>query len=188
MRGKTISMSATVIMMGIFMLTGQADVQENQEEIQEEVQQVNIETEAAVIPQVVVTPEIGVIERTHDVQTYTEEDAALIKRIALAEGESEGADGMWMIMSVIINRVNDPDYPETVRDVVYQKNVFSCLKDGNFDKAPSTTDEAEEAWSRIESGDVCPQIIAFEGVSSNVLDEWFWEAFTYKHHKFYTKK
>ena len=182
----TISMSATVIMMGIMLLTGQADVQEEyQEEIQEEFK---IDSPAAVEPLKIDNPDSGLIARTHDVHMYAQEDADLIKRIALAEGETEGADGMWMIMSVIINRLNDPEFPDTVQGVVYQKNVFSCLKDGNFAKAKTTTPEAEEAWSRIEAGDVCPEIVAFEGLQSNVLDAWFSEAFTYRNHKFYTKK
>lgn len=186
MRGKLLSMSATVIVMGTMLLTGQADVQRNQEEIHTVIFEKI--PEAAVSAPEAETPEIGVIERTHDVHMYTQEDAALIKRIALAEGESEGADGMWLICSVIINRLHDPDWPSTVSGVVYQTNAFSCLKDGNFAKAAATSEEVEEAWSRIEAGDVCPEIIAFEGLESNVLDKWFMEAFTYRNHKFYTKK
>ena len=181
---RVLSMSATVFMMGIMAITG-AESEECPEKIQEIT---TIEKEAAVEPLIIEVSESGVLERTHDVHLYTQEDADLIKRVALAEGECEGADGMWLIMSVIVNRLNDPDYPETVSGVIYQKNCFSSLRDGNFDKAPATTDECEEAWQRIEAGDVCPQIIAFETVDSNVLDQWFSEAFTYRHHKFYTKK
>lgn len=181
---RVLSFSATVFMMGIMVITG-AESQECPEKIQEIT---TIEKEAAVEPLVIEVSESGVLERTHDVHLYTQEDADLIKRVALAEGECEGADGMWLIMSVIVNRLNDPDYPETVSGVIYQKNCFSSLRDGNFDKAAVTSETAEEAWQRIEAGDVAPQIIAFETVESNVLDQWFSEAFTYRHHKFYTKK
>ena len=104
MRG-VLSLSASVVMMGITMMTV-ADVQPDQEEIQ----QVEIVQEAAVKPQEIEAPEARVMARTHDVHVYTQEDADLIKRIALAEGETEGPDGMWLIMSVIVNRVNDPDF------------------------------------------------------------------------------
>ena len=176
-------MSASMVMMGIMMMTG-ADVQP----VQEEIQQIEIVQKAAIDPLVIDAPECGVVARTHNVHVYTQEDADLIKRIALAEGETEGADGMWLIMSVIINRLSDPDYPDTVSGVVYQKNAFSCLKDGNFAKAKSTSDEAEEAFARIEAGDICPEIMAFEGIESHSLDQWFNEAFPFRHHKFYTKK
>ena len=167
-------------------MTGQADIMPDyQEEITVHFEQIPEET---VSPPEVSDLEGEMFARTHIVHLYTQEEADLIKRIALAEGETEGADGMWMIMSCIINRLNDPDYPDTVSGVVYQKNVFSSLKDGNFDKAAVTSDEAEEAWARIDAGDVCPQIIAFENVKSDALDTWFRYAFTYRNHKFYTKK
>ena len=181
---RVLSFSASVFMMGIMVITG-AESQEYPKKIQEIT---TIEKEAAVEPLVIEVSESGVLERTHDVHLYTQEDADLMKRVALAEGECEGADGMWLIMSVIVNRLNDPDYPETVSGVIYQENCFSSLRDGNFDKAAVTSETAEEAWQRIEAGDVAPQIIAFETVESNVLDQWFMEAFTYRHHKFYTKK
>ena len=181
---RVLSFSATVFMMGIMVITG-AESQDYPEKIQEIT---TIEKEAAVEPLVIEVSESGVLERTHDVHLYTQEDADLMKRVALAEGECEGADGMWLILSVIVNRVSDPDWPSTVSEVVYQDHAFSSIHDGNFDKAPATTDECEEAWQRIEAGDVAPQIIAFETVESNVLDQWFSEAFTYRHHKFYTKK
>ena len=186
MREKILSMSAAVIMMGTTLMTGHADVMPDyQEEITVHFEQIPEET---VSPPEVSDLEGEMFARIHIVHLYTQEEADLIKRIALAEGETEGADGMWMIMSCIINRLNDPDYPDTVSGVVYQKNVFSSLKDGNFDKAAVTSDEAEEAWARIDAGDVCPQIIAFENVKSDALDTWFRYAFTYRNHKFYTKK
>lgn len=186
MRAKIISMSATFIMMGTMVMTGEADVKDNPIEIQETIAK---PIETAAIPLEKDSPKTGMMyARTHDVHLYTQEDADLIKRVALAEGESEGADGMWLIMSVIINRLNDPDWPDNVHDVIYAKGAFSSIKDGNFAKAAVSTDAAEEAWQRIDSGDVCPQIVAFESLESNVLDEWFEEAFTFRHHKFYTKK
>lgn len=186
MREKILSMSAAVIMMGTTLMTGQADVMPDyQEEITVTFEQIPEET---VSPPEVTDLETGMFERTHIVHLYTQEDADLIKRIALAEGESEGADGMWMICSVIVNRVSDPGFPSTVSAVVNYPNAFSCLKDGNFDKAKTTSPEVEEAWARIEAGDVCPQIIAFEGLGSDALDTWFRYAFTYRNHKFYTKK
>lgn len=178
LRGKIISMSATVLMTELMLCAPPADVQE---EIQTTTK-VNIE--AAVEPISIEAPEIGLIERP----PYTDEEAALIKRIMLAEGQTEGVDGMWLIGSVIINRTNDPDWPDTVEGVIFQKYAFSSISDGNFDREFVKWDEAEEAWQRIEAGDVAPEIIAFENIKSNILDRYFLEAFTYRNHRFYTKK
>lgn len=183
MRGKIISLSATVLMTELMLYAPPADVQQNQSEIQEKIQ---ISVEAAPDPLIIEAPETGVIERP----PYTDEEATLIKRIMMAEGQTEGADGMWLIGSVIVNRVNDPgtDWPNTVEGVIYQKNAFASLQDGNYDKQSETSPEAEEAWQRILDGDICPKIVAFENIHSNKLDEWFLEAFTFRNHRFYTKK
>ena len=182
---RVLSISATVFMVGI-MMTTVADVLEDPPEMH----QVTFEycQQAAGAKEEIPDPEVVVMARTHNVHLYSQEDEELIKRVAEAEGLSEGADGMWMISSVIINRTHDPDYPSTVEGVIRQKNAFSSLNDGNFDKATGTSQECQEAWERIESGDVCPEIIAFESVDSDVLDQWFSEAFSYRKHKFYTKK
>ena len=180
MRGRLISMSATVIMTELMLCAPPAEVQE----VPEEIQTNQIMIEAAVDPITLPAPETGVIDRP----LYTDEEIALIKRVMLAEGQTEGVDGMWLIGSVIANRVQDPDWPGTVTEVIYQKNAFASLTDGNFDKDFELWDQADEAWQRIEDGDVCPDIVAFENIKSDKLDRWFSYAFTYRNHKFYTKK
>ena len=178
---RVLSMSATVIMTAVIILNADVKAQEIPTTIENR-------TEAAVHPLILDIPETGVIERTHNVHLYTQEDADLMKRVAMAEGQSEGPEGMYLILSVVVNRIKDPDYPDSVEGVIFQKNAFSSVSDGNFDKVSVPSAECEEAFARIEAGDVCPQIIAFEGIKSDVLDQWFMEAFTYRHHKFYTKK
>ena len=127
------------------------------------------------------------IERTHDIQLLTQEDRDLILRCAAAEGANQGEDGMWLIMSVIMNRVADEEFPDTIRDVIYQPHQFSVVSDGRIDLV-EPTEAAEMALVRIEEGEIAPELIAFERVDSNVLDVYFMPAFTYKDHKFYTKK
>ena len=178
---RVLSMSATVLMTAVIILNADVKAKEIPTTIENR-------TEAAVQPLILDLPETGVIERTHNVHLYTQEDAALMKRVALAEGQTEGPDGMFLILSVIANRVSNPEWPDTVTEVVYQKNAFASISDGNFAKAPATSPECEEAFARIDAGEVCPEIVAFETVDSNVLDEWFMEAFTFRNHKFYTKK
>lgn len=178
---RVLSMSATVIMTAVIILNVDVKAKEIPTTIKNR-------TEAAVQPLILDIPETGVIERTHNVHLYTQEDADLMKRVAMAEGQSEGPDGMYLILSVVVNRINDPDYPDSVEGVIFQKNAFSSVSDGNFDKVSVPSAECEEAFARIDAGEVCPEIIAFETVESNRLDEWFMEAFTYRHHRFYTKK
>lgn len=130
---------------------------------------------------------INVIERTHDVELFTLEDRDLLLRCAAAEGANQGEDGQWLILSVIMNRIVDEDFPDTVYDVIYQPGHFSVVTDGRIDTV-EPTEATEMALTRIEEGDIAPYIIAFEKEGNNVLDKWFEYAFTYRDHAFYTKK
>ena len=125
--------------------------------------------------------------RTHDVQIYTDEELDELCRIAQAEAGNQTEDGMFFVMSVCLNRVYSDQFPNNIHDVIHQKGAFSAVKNGSFDKAVPS-EECLRALERIKSGDIAPEIIAFETKSSDVLDQYFLYAFTHKGHKFYTKK
>ena len=111
------------------------------------------------------------------------EDAQLMLGVAQSESGNQGPDGAWMVLSVIWNRVQSEDYPNTVKDVVSASHQFADPA-APEDVCP----DVHLALARLESGDVCPGIIAFEGIKSNVLSKYAKYAFTYRQHKFYTKK
>lgn len=123
------------------------------------------------------------IIRTHDVLMFTEEERDLLKRIATAEAGNQGEEGMWLVMSVVLNRVKMDPWPDTIKAVLTQSHQFTSIK-GSYEYS----EECERAFERVNAGDIAPQIIAFETKDSDVLDRYFWAAFTYKDHRFYTKK
>ena len=41
------------------------------------------------------------------------------------------------VAAVVINRVKDPRFPNTIKDVIYQKNAFSVVKDGSINMQPT---------------------------------------------------
>lgn len=127
-------------------------------------------------------------KRTHDVLVFTDEECGLLKRIATAEAGNQGEDGMWLVMSVVLNRASMDPWPDTVSGVIYEPHQFTSICNGSFDRITECSEECDKAYERICSGDVAPQIVAFETKDSFVLDRYFWPAFTYKDHKFYTKK
>lgn len=51
--------------------------------------------------------------------TYSE--AQILKRIAMAEAGTEGIEGKAMVMQVVLNRVADERFPNTIKEVVFQK-------------------------------------------------------------------
>ena len=130
-------------------------------------------------------PQSEVFPRTHEVDCVelTYEDAQLLMKIADAESHNQGPDGEWLVMSVVINRVNSPEFPNNIHDVVYQEYQF-------YTKGMKSeiSQEAHEALARIEKGDIAPQIVAFEKTTNKSLEKYFSSAFDYKDHRFYTLK
>lgn len=114
--------------------------------------------------------------------TQTEADELL--RIAWCEAGNQGVDGQLYVMSCVINRVNDPAFPDNIHDVIHQRGQFATA---GMSKAEPTW-ETHYALALLEMGNCTPEIIAFERTDNNVLDVYFTEAFSYKDHCFYTEK
>lgn len=121
-------------------------------------------------------------EPSKEIIEVTYEEAQELLKIAWCEAGNQGILGQQYVMSTIINRVNSPDFPDTIHDVIYQPHQYATSR---MDKAEPTW-ETHYALAAIESGDIIPEIVAFETKTSNVLDKFFTEAFTYKDHKYYT--
>lgn len=126
-------------------------------------------------------------EEKREVIELTYEEAQLLMKIAQAEAGNQGEEGMWLVMSVIINRKNDEAFPDTVKEVAYQKNCFATVTTGKINKVELSL-EAHTALARIEKGEVKPDIVGFENKSNNSLERYFDFEFTYLDHNFYTYK
>lgn len=125
-------------------------------------------------------------QTTGQIVELTYEEAQLLMKIAQAEAGNQGTEGMWLVMSVVMNRVESPDFPDTIGEVIFQEHQFSSVSDGNFDNVAILAAEAHEALARIEEGDIADEIIGFEVKTSRELDKYFLEAFEYRDHRFYT--
>ena len=49
-----------------------------------------------------------------------------------AEAGNQGDLGKRLVVDVVLNRVDDPDYPDTIDAVIMQKNQFSVVGDGRI--------------------------------------------------------
>lgn len=112
------------------------------------------------------------------------DEAQELLKIAYAEAGNQGEDGQWLVMSVIINRVNSSEFPNTIHEVIYQPGQF--YTEGM--SAAEPTADTHLALARIECGEVAPLILAFETDTGSSLDKYFSLAFQYRNHKFYTRK
>lgn len=90
-------------------------------------------------------------ENAADIITISYEDAQVMLKAAMAEGEGEGIDGKARIMKVIYNRMKSKRHPNTAKGVVFEKGQFSCVKDGRYKKAVPDY-ECHLALADLESG------------------------------------
>lgn len=62
----------------------------------------------------------------------TSSDEQLLITIACTEAPGESAEVQQAIMSVILNRANNPNFPDSVSDVINQAGQFGTVVDGQF--------------------------------------------------------
>ncbi|MBR4910564.1 MAG: spore cortex-lytic enzyme [Clostridia bacterium] len=70
---------------------------------------------------------------------YSSNDYNLLARIISAESRGEPYLGQVAVGAVILNRVEHPSFPDTISGVIYQNGAFSCLNDGQFYQAVSSS-------------------------------------------------
>lgn len=63
----------------------------------------------------------------------------LISRFVYAEARGEPYKGQVAVAAVILNRVKDSRFPNTVSGVVYQSGAFTCVSDGQINLSPNET-------------------------------------------------
>lgn len=64
------------------------------------------------------------------------EDIELLARIIHAEARGESIEGQIAVGAVVLNRVQHPDYPKSIKEVVYQPGQFSAVTDKQIELTP----------------------------------------------------
>lgn len=72
------------------------------------------------------------------------DDLELMAACVEAEAGNQSFDGKRMVADVILNRVEDPDWPNTIEGVITQKYQFSTYWNGAMDNV-SISEETFEA-------------------------------------------
>lgn len=99
-------------------------------------------------------PVIEIKELTHaEDQTEAEiteeirfDEMEMIAQLIMAEAGNQDLAGKRYVVDVVLNRVDSDDFPNTVEEVIFQKNQFSVIENGAFDEAGwIITEECYEA-------------------------------------------
>jgi len=77
--------------------------------------------------------EVAEDSSTLDDYSWNNKDSNILLKIAMAEAEGEGTEGKAMVMRVVLNRVEDKEFPNSVEGVVFQPGQFEpVLDDGRY--------------------------------------------------------
>lgn len=74
-----------------------------------------------------------------NIGTQNNNDLYLLAKCIYAEARGEVYEGMVAVGAVILNRVNSPDFPNTVYGVIYQPWAFTAVNDGQINLEPNQT-------------------------------------------------
>ena len=66
-------------------------------------------------------------------------DLYLLAKTVYAEARGEPYEGQVAVAAVILNRVESPDFPNTIAEVIYQPWAFTAVHDGQINLEPNET-------------------------------------------------
>lgn len=90
----------------------------------------------------------------------TEDDVNLMAKIVYAESKGEPYEGKVAVASVILNRVLSPGFPNSISEVIFQPNAFSCVVNGEISVTP--TEECYNAvYDAIKGNDPTNEALFF---------------------------
>lgn len=119
------------------------------------------------------------------------DDAYMLAKIAMAEAEGEDTEGKALVILTVLNRVWSDEFPDTISEVISQKDAFTSYWDGRYDKVEPNEDcyDALELV-QVEHWDESEGATYFERTSTE--DTWhnrtLEKLFTHGNHTFYTER
>lgn len=115
----------------------------------------------------------------------TERDIAVLERIVEAEAGGEDQDGKLLVANVVLNRVRNDDFPDTVEEVVFQKSngvtQFSPVANGRYDSVTVSEDTVEAIKRAVNGEDISQGALYFAArkIADKTAMKWFDEQLTY---------
>lgn len=82
----------------------------------------------------------------------TGNDIDLMAKLVSAESIGEPYTGKVAVASVVLNRTIDSQFPNSIRDVIFQKNAFSCVNNGQIN-AVANQDCYDAVYDAIKGAD-----------------------------------
>lgn len=109
---------------------------------------------------------------------YSEDDLYRMSHLIYGEAGNCSREMMEAVGSVVLNRVSDDRFPDTLADVIFQPGQYACTWDGNYDLTPSE-EAVEVARFLLEEGSQLDSSVVWqaefvqgEGIYKTVTSPW----------------
>ncbi len=124
--------------------------------------------------------------RTHD-NDVNFEDVYLLGQIMEHEAKYEGEEGLTAVAEVVFNRINSDRFPDTVSEVIFQKNQFTDAEEIAGISPDIKTLEIAERILRGNVGILNDENILFFRNAGGSTKDWgsYKYMITINHHQFY---
>lgn len=87
---------------------------------------------------------------------YTERDLQLMANAVFGEARGEPYEGQVAVAAVILNRLESPDFPNSISDIIFQPLAFTAVADGQIwltpnERAKQAVLDAMNGWDPTEN-------------------------------------
>ncbi|MDF2540515.1 MAG: hypothetical protein K0S47_233 [Herbinix sp.] len=125
--------------------------------------------------QVLILPGVKPTTGSGTVIPYTTEEVNLLARLITAEANTESYDAMVAVGAVVVNRVQSPDWPNSITSVINQVingyYQFTPVKNGYINNPPSDQG-LKAAWACLYGSDPSKEAMFYFDDSST--NQWLW--------------
>ena len=92
---------------------------------------------------------------------FTDEEIDLLNRLVEAEAGNEPYDGQLAVANVVLNRIKDSRYPNTLKGVIYQKHQYESVAKGMLWDRPTGDDVKRAVQEAINGNNNIGNCISF---------------------------
>ena len=87
---------------------------------------------------------------------FTEKDIQIMANAVYGEARGEPYEGQVAVAAVILNRLESPEFPDTISEIIFQPRAFTVVADGQIwltpnERAKEAVLDAINGWDPTEN-------------------------------------
>jgi N-acetylmuramoyl-L-alanine amidase len=114
----------------------------------------------------------------YDRSCYSGKEIRILEKIVEAEAGDQSVKGRMMVADVVLNRVSSKEFPDTIKEVVFQKTdsvyQFSPIKDGRYFNVTVSAKTKKAVQKAFESEDITDGALYFMSRSGSSKKNIAW--------------